>query len=79
MRITLLRQKQFSQENARVTWTLRFALGIIHGDRSDRKKKQIFYSSKTSFSVVEFSNTVTFWRNARFNVILPSVQIIKQV
>ena len=31
------------------------------------------------FSVVEFSNTVTFWRNARFDVILTSVTIIKQV
>ena len=29
------------------------------------------------FSVVEFSNTVTFWKNARFNVILTSVTIIK--
>ena len=27
--------------------------------------------------VVDFSNTVTFWRNARFNVILTSVTIIK--
>ena len=38
-----------------------FAIGIIHGDRCDRKTpKQLFYSSKTPFSVVEFSNTVTF-------------------
>ena len=29
-------------------------------------------------SVVEFSNTVTFWRNFRFDVILTSVIIIKQ-
>ena len=39
---------------------LRFALGIIHGDRCDRKlQKQLFYSSKPLFLVVEISNTVT--------------------
>ena len=32
---------------------------------------------KSIFAVVEFSNTVTFWRNARFNVILTSVTVIK--
>ena len=34
---------------------------------------------KSLFSVVEVSNTVTFWINARFDVILTSVTIIKQV
>ena len=40
---------------------LRFALGIIHGDRCDSKtpKKQLFYSSKPPFSVVEITYTVT--------------------
>ena len=57
-----------------------FALGIIHGDRCDRKtQKKWFYSSKTPFSVDEFSNTATFWRKVRFDVILTSVTIIKQV
>ena len=37
----------------------------------------LFIQVKPLFSVVEFSNTVTFWRNARFNVILTSVTIIK--
>ena len=40
-------------------------------------EKQLFYSSKTPFSVVEFSNTIIFGRNARFNVILTSITIIK--
>ena len=31
------------------------------------------------FSVVEISNTVTVWSNARFDVILTSVTIIKQI
>ena len=44
MQIILLRQRQFSNfdKNARATWTTLFfifcfALGIIHGDRCDRK------------------------------------------
>ena len=37
----------------------------------------LFIQVKPLFSVVEFSNTVTFWRNARFNVILTSITIIK--
>ena len=40
-------------------------------------KNNLFIQVKLPFSVVEFSNTVTFWRNARFNVILTSVTIIK--
>ena len=40
-------------------------------------KNNLFIQVKPLFSVVEFSNTVTFWRNARFNVILTSVTIIK--
>ena len=39
---------------------LKFVLGNIHGDRCDRKHpKQLLYSSKSPFSVVEISNTVT--------------------
>ena len=41
-------------------------------------KNNYFIQVKPPFSVVEFSNTVTFWRNARFDVILTSVTIIKQ-
>ena len=40
-------------------------------------KNTLFTQVKPLFLVVEFSNTVTFWRNARFNVILTSVTIIK--
>ena len=59
---------------------LRFALGIIDGDRCDGKhQKELFYLTKTPFLVVEFSNTVSFWRYVRFDVILTSVTIIKQV
>ena len=46
---------------------------------TEKHQKQLFYSSKTPFLVVEFSNTVTFSRNARFDVILTSVTIFKQV
>ena len=40
---------------------LRFALGIIHGDRfvTGKHNKQLFYSSKPPFLFVEISNTVT--------------------
>ena len=41
--------------------------------------KKNFFSSKPPFSVVEISNTVTVWGNARFDVILTSVTIIKQI
>ena len=44
-----------------------------------KHQKQLFYSSKPPFSVVEISNTVTVWRNARFDVILTSVTIFKQI
>ena len=37
-----------------------------------------FIQVKPLFSVVDFSNTFTFWRNAPFYVILTSVTIIKQ-
>ena len=46
---------------------------------TEKHQKQSFYSSKTPFLVVEVSNTVTFLRNARFDVIFTSVTIIKQV
>ena len=38
-----------------------------------------FIQVKSTFSVVEVSNAVTFWRNAPFDVILTSVTITKQV
>ena len=46
--------------------------------RQKNTKNNYFIQVKPPFSVVEFSNTVTFWRNARFDVILTSVTIIKQ-
>ena len=46
---------------------------------TEKHQKQLFYSIKTPFSVVEFTNTVIFRRNARFDVILTSVTIIKQI
>ena len=44
-----------------------------------KHQKQLFYSSQPPFLVVETSNTVTFRRNARFDVILTSVTITNQV
>ena len=44
---------------------------------TEKHQKQFINSIKTLFSVVEFSNTVTFWRKARFNVMLTSVTVIK--
>ena len=35
----------------------------------EKHQKLLLYSSKIPFLVVEFSNTVTFGRNARFDVI----------
>ena len=46
---------------------------------TEKHQKQLFYSNKPPFLVVEFSNTVTFLRNAHFDVILTSVTIIKQL
>ena len=59
---TILTKMQKCMRNLNVyIFDLRFTLGIIHGDRCDRKTpKTMIYSSKTAFLVVEFSNTVTF-------------------
>ena len=46
---------------------------------TEKNQKQLFYSSKPPFSVVEISNTVTVRRNARFDVILTSFTIIKHI
>ena len=46
---------------------------------TEKHQKQLFYSSKHPFWVLEISNTATLWRNARFDVILTSVTIIKQI
>ena len=43
---------------------------------SEKHQKQLFYSIKIPFSVVEFSNTVSFLTNA-LNVILTSVRTSK--
>ena len=84
MQIILLRQRQFWQKytcNLNVyIFYFCFALGIIHVDRCDRKTpKNNCFIQVNPFLVVEFSNTATFWRNARFDVIITSVTIIKQV
>ena len=42
-------------------------------------KSNCFIKSNPFILVVEGKNSVTFWRNARFDVILTSVTIIKQV
>ena len=44
---------------------------------TEKHQKQFINQVKPLFSVVEFGNTVTFLRNARFNVILTSVTVIK--
>ena len=46
--------------------------------RQKNPKNNYFIQVKSLFSVVEFGNTVTFWRNALFDVIFTSVKIIKQ-
>ena len=46
---------------------------------TEKHQKQLFIQVKLLFSAVESSNTVIFLRNARFDVILTSVTIIKQV
>ena len=46
---------------------------------TEKHQKQLFYSSKPHFLFVEISNTVTVCRNARFDVILTSDTIIKQI
>ena len=46
---------------------------------TEKHQKLLFYSRKNPFLDVEFSDTVTFGRNARFDVILTSVSIIKQI
>ena len=85
MLIILQRQRQFWQKclcNLNVyIFYLRFALGIINDDHCDRKtpKTIVLFKSNPFFLVVEVSNTVPFWRNARFGVILMSITIIKQV
>ena len=46
---------------------------------TEKHQKLLLYSGKIPFLVVEFINTVTFGRNARFDIILTSVSIIKQM
>ena len=45
---------------------------------TENTKNNYFIQVKPIILVVEFSNTATFRRNARFDVILTSVTIIKQ-
>ena len=46
---------------------------------TEKHQKQLFIQVNPLFSVVEISNTVSILKNARFDVILTSVTIIKQV
>ena len=46
-------------------------------DEIGKHRKQLFYSSKTLLTVVEFIDIAIFLRNDRFDVILTSVTIIK--
>ena len=46
---------------------------------TENHQKQLFYSSKTPFPVVEFSYIVTFKEMLGFDGIITSVTIIKQV
>ena len=45
---------------------------------TEKHQNNYFIQVKPLFSVVEFSYTVTFCRNSRFDVILTSYTIIKQ-
>ena len=79
---TILTKMQKSTCNLYVyIFYLRFTLCVIHGDRCDRKtpKNNDFIQVKPLCLAIEFSNTVTFSRNARFDVIFTSVTIIRQV
>ena len=87
MRIILLRQRQFWQKITKMhVQPERLYFLFLFCARHypwwslwpKNTKNNFFYSTKTPFLVVEFSNTVTFWRNARFDVILTSVTIINQ-
>ena len=42
-------------------------------------KNNYFIQVNPLFSVLEISNTVTIWRNARFDIILTPVTMIKQI
>ena len=74
-------------KNASATWTSIFSICILsqalhYPWRSlwqQNTKNNYFIQVKPLFWVVEFSNTVTFWRNAHFDVILTSVTTIKQI
>ena len=46
---------------------------------TENHQKQLFYSSKTPFPVVEFSYIVTFKEMLGFDGIITSVTLIKQV
>ena len=85
MRIILLRQRQFWHKMHMQPEHLYFL--IVFCARHYRwwslwrenTQNNYFIQLKHLFLVVEYSNTVTVWRNARFDVILTSVTIIKQV
>ena len=85
MRIILLRQRQFWQkmhaQPERLYFLFAFCARHYRWWSLWRKNTKSYYfiHLKPLILVVEYSYTVTFWRNARFEVILTSVTKIKQV
>ena len=85
MRIILLCQRQLWQkmhmQTERLIFLFAFCARHYRWWSLWRKNTEnnYFIHLKPPFLVVECSNTVIFWRNARFDIILTSVSIIKQV
>ena len=85
MRIILQRQRQFWQkmlvQPERLYFLFAFCArnyprwSLWHKNTNNNSIIQV----KPTFLVVEVSNTVTFWRNARFDVILTSVTVVRHV
>ena len=59
-------------KNTRATWASKFSICVLCEELSmvivvtEKHQKQLFYSSKTPFFVVEVSNTVTFLKKCLF-------------
>ena len=85
MQIILLRQRQFWQKMQKCKLNVHIFCFLFCASHypwwslwQKNTKNNYFIQVKPPFWVVEFSNTITFWRNACFDVILTPVTIIKQ-
>ena len=85
MRIILQRQKQFLTKRS-CNLNVYFFLFVFCARNypwwslwQKNTQNNCFIKKNNPFLVVEVSNAVTFWRNARFDVILTSGTIIEQI